>query len=170
MRELLLSPSVRVLTLTGAAGSGKTRLALRAAEALLEPFRDGVFLVDLAPLADSELVTPTIAEVLGVPPSAGRSMTESLGTHLAGKELLLVMDNFEHVVAAAAGVAAILAAAPRVRVLATSRVPLRIQGEHELQVQPLPLPDPDAPVDALVSRRRCSSSSSGRARSAAGSG
>jgi class 3 adenylate cyclase len=147
---LLLSPTVRVVTLTGAAGSGKTRLALRAAEVLLEPFGDGVFFVDLAPLGDPRLVVPTTAAVLGVPPSAGRSMAESLATHLAGKELLLVLDNFEHVTPAAAEIAGVLASAAGVRVLATSRVPLHIQGEHELHVEPLPLPEVDADVGEVV--------------------
>jgi predicted ATPase len=150
VRELLLSPRVRLVTLTGAGGSGKTRLALRVAESVLEPFKDGVFLVDLAPLAAHELVLPAIAEVLHVPGTAGRSLVDSLATNLAGKELLLVLDNFEHVLAAAPDVASVLAAAPAVAVLATSRVPLRLQGEHEFQVGPLPLPPPDAGLDELV--------------------
>ena len=150
VRELLLSPGVRIVTLTGAGGSGKTRLALRVAESLLEPFKDGVFLVDLAPLAAPELVVPAIAEVLRVPGTAGRSLLDSLATHLAGKQLLLVLDNFEHLLGAAAEVASILSSAPAVEVLTTSRVPLRIQGEHEFQVGPLPLPPLDAGHDELV--------------------
>ena len=150
LAELLRSPGVRVVTLTGAGGSGKTRLALRAAEGLLEPFKDGVFLVDLTPLGAPELVVAAIATVLGVPPTPGRRLVDSLVTHLAGKELLLVLDNVEHVVAAAPEIAAVVAGAAKVRVLATSRVPLRIQGEREFHVVPLPLPAPDAPVDELL--------------------
>ncbi|HEU0337418.1 MAG TPA: AAA family ATPase, partial [Gaiellaceae bacterium] len=138
------------VTLTGTGGSGKTRLALRAAEGLLEPFGDGVFLVDLASLGAPEHVVSAVATVLGVPATSGRSLVDSLVTHLAGKELLLVLDNFEHVVAAAPEIAAVVAAAPKVRMLATSRVPLRIRGEHELHVRPLPLPPADAPTEALL--------------------
>jgi predicted ATPase/class 3 adenylate cyclase len=147
VRRLLLSPGVRVVTLTGPGGSGKTRLALRAAESLLEPFKDGVYLVDLAPLAAPALVVPAIAEVLRVPGSGGRSLIDSLATNLAGKRLLLVLDNFEHVLAAAPDVASILASTREVAVLATSRAPLRVQGERELHVEPLPVPPPEAGPD-----------------------
>jgi predicted ATPase/class 3 adenylate cyclase len=150
LAELLVSPGVRVVTLTGPGGSGKSRLALRAAGELLDPFKDGVFLVGLTPLADASLVAPAIAGVLGVQPVSGRPLVESLGTHLAARELLLVLDNFEHVVDAAGDIAAIVAAAPKVRVLATSRVPLRIQGEHEVHVGPLPLPQPSESHDEVM--------------------
>jgi predicted ATPase/class 3 adenylate cyclase len=149
-RGLLLSPGVRIVTLTGAGGSGKTRLALRVAESLLEPFTDGVYLVDLAPLAAPELVVPAVAEVLRVPGAAGRSLIDSLATNLAGKRLLLVLDNFEHVLGAAPDVASILASAPEVAVLATSRAPLRVQGERELQVSPLPVPPTEAGPDDVL--------------------
>jgi predicted ATPase/class 3 adenylate cyclase len=150
LADLLLSPSVRVVTLTGAGGSGKTRLALRAAERLLEPFKDGVFVVDLAPLAHADLVVGTIASVLGVPPSAGRSLIDSLVTYLADKDLLLVLDNFEHVLAAAPDVATIVESTRSVRVLVTSRAPVRIQGEHEFHVEPLPVPPEGAQLDEVV--------------------
>jgi predicted ATPase len=148
--ELLRGPGARVVTLAGPGGSGKTRLALRAAGGLLEPFKDGVFLVDLTPLTGPELVVAAVATALGVPPTSGRSMIDSLVTHLAGKELLLVLDNFEHVASAAPEIASIVASAPLVRVLTTSRVPLRIQGEHEVHVRPLPLPPAHAAGDELL--------------------
>ena len=150
VRDLLRMPGVRVVTLTGAGGSGKTRLALRAAEGLLEPFKDGVFVVDLAPLGAAALVPSAIAAVLGVPPTAGRSTVDSLVTHVGDRELLLVLDNFEHVAAAAPDVATLIASTPMLRVLVTSRVPLRIQGEREVHVEPLPVPRPDAGLDELV--------------------
>jgi predicted ATPase/class 3 adenylate cyclase len=149
IHSLLVDEGARVVTLTGAGGSGKTRLALRASEALLEPFKDGVFFVPLAPLADGSLVLPAIAQVLGVQDAAGRSQVDGLVTHLAGKQLLLVLDNFEHVTSAAPGLASVLEAAGDVSVLATSRVPLRIQGEHELQVEPLRTPGVGASFDEL---------------------
>ncbi len=148
--SLLVSPDTRIVTVTGPGGSGKTRLALRAAESLLEPSKDGVFLVDLSPLASAELVAPAIASVLGVQKAADRSVVAGLVTHLAAKELLLVLDNFEHVLPAATDVADLLASAPAVKVLATSRSPLHIQGEHEFRIGPLPLPEADAMLAELV--------------------
>ncbi|HET9675063.1 MAG TPA: adenylate/guanylate cyclase domain-containing protein [Gaiellaceae bacterium] len=150
IQALLVEEGARVVTLTGTGGSGKTRLALRASERLLEPFKDGVFFVALASLADASLVTSAIAQVLGVQDAAGRSRIDGLVTHLAGKQLLLVLDNFEHVTAAAPELATVLEAAGDVGVLATSRVPLRIQGEHELQVEPLRTPGTGASLDELA--------------------
>ncbi len=150
LHELLTTPGVRIVTVTGPGGTGKTRLALQGAEGLLDSFSDGVFFVGLAPLTGAELVTSAVAGVLGVQNSADRTPVEALVTHLAGRELLLVLDNFEHVIPAAADVSAVLAHAPGVRLLATSRVPLRVRGEHELRVQPLPLPPPDAELDDVV--------------------
>lgn len=147
---LVVDEGARVVTLTGTGGSGKTRLALRAAEAMLEPFNDGVFFVPLASLSDDALVASAIAQVLGIQDAAGRSRVDGLVTYLAGKELLLVLDNFEHVTAAAPDVVAVLEAAGNVSVLVTSRVPLRIQGEHELHVEPLRIPSADAAFDELA--------------------
>ena len=148
--ELLLTPGVRAVTITGPGGTGKTRLSLRAAEQLLEPFKDGVFFVPLTPLSGPELVMPAIAGVLGVQKSADRTLVDSVVTHLAGKELLLVLDNFEHVLPAAEDVAAVLASTPNVRVLATSRVPLHIQGEHDVHIRPLALPETDASLGEVM--------------------
>jgi predicted ATPase/DNA-binding SARP family transcriptional activator len=121
---------VRLVTLTGPGGIGKTRLALAAAGELARDFRDGVRFVGLAPLGDPTLVRQTIADALEVPES-------ELAAHVAERELLLVLDNFEHLLEAATGVTELLAAGPRLKVLATSRARLDLYGEHELPVPPL---------------------------------
>jgi len=144
-----LLESARLVTLTGPGGTGKTRLALRAATEILEHFRDGVFFVDLAPITDAALVPSGILAAVGSRGGSGpRSELERLQVELRDRELLLILDNFEHVIDAAAAVAAILAAAPRVSVLVTSRSPLRLQGERELAVTPLALPGADARISA----------------------
>jgi len=134
---LLSRDDVRLVTLTGAGGSGKTRLALQAAAEQLEGFSDGVFFVGLASIADPTLVTSTIAQALTVNEGAG----QSLAAFLAPKEMLLVVDNFEHLMSAAPQLASLLTAAPRVKALATSREPLHVAAEHAYPVPPLALPD-----------------------------
>jgi predicted ATPase/class 3 adenylate cyclase len=136
--DLLRRDGNRLVTLTGPGGTGKTRLALQSAAELLESFPHGVFFVPLAALKDSELVMPAVAQTLGVNEAAGQSLTG----YLAAKELLLVMDNFEHVIDAAADMAELLASAPAVKVLATSREPLHLAAEQVYPVPPLALPDP----------------------------
>jgi predicted ATPase len=133
----------RLLTLTGPGGTGKTRLSLQVAADALDDFDDGVFFVPLAPVADPSILVSTIAQVLGLREAAGRPMLESLQEYLTNKRLLLVLDNFEHLVTAAAGVGDLLAAVPSLKVLVTSRAVLRLYGEHEYQVPPLRLPDPE---------------------------
>jgi predicted ATPase/DNA-binding SARP family transcriptional activator len=147
---LLQDAPARLVTLTGAGGSGKTRLALRAAREAAERFEDGVVLVELAPLAEAALVVRAIAQELGVQETGTRPLVESLVTHLAAKDTLLVLDNFEHVAEAALDVTRLLASCPRLRVLATSRVPLHIQGEQEFAVPPLELPPPAVAVGELL--------------------
>ena len=139
---LLLRPEVRMLTLTGAGGTGKTRLGLQVAANALPAFSDGVFFVSLAAIIDPALVLSTIAETLGVFQSPLRSLSENIMAHLHDQKRLLVLDNFEQVVAAAPEVAELLAACPQLKILITSRVVLRLTGEREVPVLPLATPDP----------------------------
>ncbi len=140
-------PEIRLLTLTGPGGTGKTRLALETAATVWDSFRDGAAFVDLASIQDFQLVLPTIAEVLEVEERPDVPALDALGDRLREAELLLVLDNFEQVLAAAPYVADLLAAAPGVKVLATSRGPLRLRGEHEQPVPPLGLPSTAGGVD-----------------------
>jgi len=151
--DLLHRNEIRVLTLTGAGGTGKTRLALQLASDLLEEFPDGVFFVDLAALGDPSLVVATVAQTLAVREVPGQSLEETLAEHLRGRRLLLLLDNFEQLLAGAKSLAVLLAAAPRLKLLVTSRAPLRLAAEHEYAVQPLELPDPERlPEVAELSR------------------
>ena len=131
----------RLLTLTGAGGCGKTRLAGEVASETLERFPDGAWWVELAPLAEERLVGAAIAEVLGVRPLPGMTELQAAGAYLAQRRALVVLDNCEHLAQACAEVAeALLAAAPEVVVLATSRAPLAATGEAEWRVPSLSLP------------------------------
>ncbi len=138
-----LLESSPLVTLVGPAGIGKTTLALAAARRLAPGFADGVWLAELAPLSDPALVVPTVAMSLGGPASGADP--QQLARHLRRRKLLLVLDNCEHLVGAAAALAeSLLAACPDLRIVATSQEPLGIPGEQALRVQPLPLPPPGA--------------------------
>jgi predicted ATPase/DNA-binding SARP family transcriptional activator len=141
LTSLVRSREARLLTLTGPGGTGKTRLALESAWELMSDFRDGVFFVDLAPIADEDLVAAQILGALGVDEQPGRPVVETLKRALRDRQLMLLLDNFEGVVDAGPLVTELLAAAPEVKALVTSRVVLHLSGEHEYPVPPLALPD-----------------------------
>jgi predicted ATPase/class 3 adenylate cyclase len=138
----LLRGPARLVTLSGPGGTGKTRLAIQAGTSLLDTFADGVFFVPLAPIQDPNLAASRIATVLGVRENPARSAIESLLESLQGKHLLLLLDNFEQIVAAAPTVTDLLAACRQLKILVTSRIVLHVGGEHELAVPPLRLPEP----------------------------
>jgi predicted ATPase/class 3 adenylate cyclase/Tfp pilus assembly protein PilF len=138
--SLLSEGGIRLLTLTGPGGTGKTRLALQAAADLLDDFPDGVFFVPLATIADAALAPAAIATALAIPETAGQTPREQVLTELAERSLLLVLDNLEQLPDLGPFVAELLATAPGLAVLATSRAPLRVRGEREYPVLPLPLP------------------------------
>ncbi len=133
--------SVRLLTLVGPPGTGKTRLSLHVAREVADTYRDGVYFVGLAHINDPARVINTIAAALGVNESQGQPLIETLKRVLRDSQTLLILDNFEHLLAAAPQVSDLLAAAPHLKVLATSREPLHLYGEQEYAVQPLALPD-----------------------------
>ncbi|MCW5853759.1 MAG: tetratricopeptide repeat protein [Anaerolineae bacterium] len=138
--DLLQQPYLRLLTLTGVGGVGKTRLALQVAAALADDFPAGVYFVPLAAIHDANLVVSTIAQVLGVRENGAQPLADSLVGWLGDKQILLVLDNFEQVLDAASVVAHLVSQCPSLKVLVTSRARLHVQAEHQYRVPPLALP------------------------------
>ena len=141
LEALMADDGVRLVTLTGPGGTGKTRLALQAAAEAVERFPNGVWLVALEGVRDPELFLPTIAQALGLRESGSTPLEDELKEHLVGRNVLFVLDNFEQLLEAAPAVNGLLDASPGVRVIATSRAPLRLAAEHVFPVPPLPVPD-----------------------------
>jgi predicted ATPase/transcriptional regulator with XRE-family HTH domain len=141
LQRLFQNPNVRLVTIIGPGGAGKTRLSLQVASQLVDNFKHGVFFVALGTIREAHLVETTIAQALGVKESDDLSLTESLTAYLKNRHILLVLDNFEHVLRAAPLISDLLVAARHLKVLVTSRAVLRLYGEHEFEVPPLALPD-----------------------------
>lgn len=145
LTQALTGDALHLVTLSGAPGVGKTRLALQIGQALERAFADGVYFVDLAPITDAARVAETIAAVFALPPVKGQSAAALLKRYFRQKELLLILDNFEHVIEAAPLLTDLLALAPFLKMIVTSREVLRLSTEHEFHVPPLILPDADSP-------------------------
>ncbi|MFN8492568.1 MAG: BTAD domain-containing putative transcriptional regulator [Caldilineaceae bacterium] len=149
IQMLLATAEVRLITLTGPGGVGKTRVALQVAHALINQFKDGVFFVSLAPIREADLVLPTLAQTLDVLEQGSRPLLDVVKAALRERNLLLVLDNFEQVADASLVAAELLAACPALKVLITSRERLHLQGEYEYSIPPLPVPDRAASLEAL---------------------
>jgi predicted ATPase/class 3 adenylate cyclase/DNA-binding CsgD family transcriptional regulator len=151
--NLLQREVVRLLTLTGPGGTGKTRLGLQVAAELIDLFPDGVYFVNLAALSDPTLVVSTIAQTLDLKETGEQPLPDLLKGYLRDKQLLLLLDNFEQVASAALQIADLLAACPKLKVIVTSRAVLHVRGEQEFPVPPLTVPDPKRLPDLVALSR-----------------
>ena len=142
-KDLLMRENLRLVTLTGPGGTGKTRLALQAAADLIDRFEDGVYFVDLAPIREPESVLAAIAQSVDLRETGDRPLLDALKGELGAKKMLLLLDNFEQVTAAAPQVGDLLQACPQLKLLVTSREALHLRGEHVFPVPPLALPKPE---------------------------
>jgi non-specific serine/threonine protein kinase len=140
--------STRLLTLTGAGGSGKTRLSIELAARVAADFADGVHFVSLAPIRDPGLVPSCIAQTLGLQTASDRPLMERLVSHLLEREMLVVLDNLEQLLGAGPSILQLLKSTAAVRIVVTSRAPLRVSGEQEFEVPPLPVPEEGRIVSA----------------------
>jgi predicted ATPase/class 3 adenylate cyclase len=146
--NLIEDHSVRLITLTGAAGTGKTRLALQVAEEVVAEFSHGVFFIALAPLNDPDLLASTIGEAIGVREVAGQSFLRTIIDALQAKAVLLVLDNFEHVMEQSRHISELLSKCAAMKMLVTSREVLHLAGEHAFVVAPMDVPDPQRSLSA----------------------